>query len=256
MPLGEVLMRGSRFAPLAWIVLLVDSGTTRSDPIEDARKVIAAGIKAQGGEIKLVRYKALVCKAEGTLHVDGRSVPCTIRVVFQPPFQHAQVLSGSGFKVTTVLNGDRAWRNANGVVAELDKEQVREYKQILFSEQASGLTPLLKCKEAVLSLLAESKIEGVHCVGVKVRCKNYRDVLLFFDRKTALLVKTEMVVKDKGTFFTQETFFHDYEDFGGLRRPRRVITTRDKQEYMSWEVIENKALDKKVSDLHFARPGR
>jgi len=224
--------------------------------MEDAKKVIAVGIKVQGGEEKLLRFKAVICRAEGTVHFEGRAVACAIRLVFQPPSQHSQVLSGPGFKVTTVLNGDRAWRKTNGTVVELNKEQIQEYKQILFSEQVTGLTPLLKCKHMVLSLVKEAKIEGVLCIGVKVRCKNYRDVTLFFDRKTGLLIKMEMIVKDKGTFFTQETFFHDYEMFAGLRRPRRVITTRDKQEYMSWEVIENRAVETKVSDLHFSRPGR
>jgi hypothetical protein len=249
-------MRGSKYASLAFSLLLANSGTARGDEMEDARKVIAVGIKAQGGQEKLLRFKAVICRAEGTIQFEGRAVACAIRLVFQPPHQHNQVLSGPGFKVTTVLNGDRAWRNTNGSIVELNKEQVQEYKQILFSEQACGLTPLLKYPHVALTLLKESKVEGILCIGVRVRCKNFRDVTLHFDRKTGLLIKMEMIVKDKGTFFTQETFFHDYEIFNGLRRPRRVITTRDKKEYMSWEVIENRAVENKVSDLHFVRPSR
>jgi hypothetical protein len=250
-------MRGSRIASLAWCLLLTtNTGATRADHTEDARKVIASGIKALGGQANLLRYKAVMCKGEGTIHVEGRPVACIIRLVFQPPFQHNQVLSGTGFKVTTVLNGDRAWRSTNGIVIELNKEQVREYKQVLFSEQVAGLTPLMTAEGLTLSLLKESTIEGTLCIGVRVRHKNYRDVTLHLDRKTGLLMKMEMVVKDRGSFFAQETFFHDYEIFDGLRRPRRVITTRDRKEYMSWEVTENKALEKKVGDHHFARPSR
>ena len=51
-PLGEMLMRGTRFAPLACFVLLADTGATHGNPNEDARMVIAVGIKAQGGEAK------------------------------------------------------------------------------------------------------------------------------------------------------------------------------------------------------------
>ncbi len=249
-------MSGSRIASLACCVLLTLGGTIRGDETDDARMVLAAGIKAQGGEAKLLRYKAVICKAEGRVHVEGRPVSCAIRLVFQPPFQHSQVLSGTGFKVTTVLNGDRGWRNTNGSVVELNKEQVREYKQILFSEQVAGLTPLLKAEGVILTLLKESKVEGTLCIGVRVRCKPYRDVTLFLDRRTGLLVKIEMIVKDRGIFFTQETFFHQYELFDGLHRPRRVVTTRDKKDYMSWEVTENKALENKLSDNLFVRPRR
>jgi hypothetical protein len=249
-------MRGSRFASLAWCMLVTDAGSSRGDNTEDARKVIAVAIKALGGEAKLLRCKAVVCKGEGTIQVHGQPISCAIRLVFQPPYQHSQIVSGTGFKVTTVLNGDRAWRNTNGSVVEMNKEQVREYKQTLYSEQVAGLTPLMKCEGMTLLLLKESKIEGTLCIGVKVCCKSYRDVTLYLDRKTGLLIKMEMIVKERGSFFTQETFFHDYESFGGLLRPRRVITTRDRREFMSWQVTENQTLEKKVSDHHFARPTR
>jgi hypothetical protein len=249
-------MRENRVSALACWMILAATGEGRGEGTEDARKVIAAAIKALGGQTKLHRFRAVMCKAEGTVLVQGQPIPCTTRLVFQPPFQHHQVLSGAGFKVTTVLNGEKAWRNTNGSVIEMNKEEVREFKQILFSELVAGLTPLLTTEGMTLKLLKESKIEGTLCVGVKVRYKSYRDVTLFIDCKKGFLIKMEMIVKDKGSFFTQETFFHDYELFAGLRRPRRIITTRDRKDYMAWQLVEYKPLEKKVGDHHFARPSR
>jgi hypothetical protein len=234
--------------------LLAAGEAARGDQTEDARKVVAAAIRALGCHIKIGGHKGVICKAEGTFQEGGRSVPCAVRLVFQPPYQHSQVLSGSGFKVTTVLNGDRAWRSTNGTVIELNKEQIREYKQILFSEQAVGLTPLLTAEGMSLLLLKESKVEGRMCIGVRVRYKSYRDLILHLDLKTGLLLKMEMIVKDKGTYFTQETFFHDYEAFDDVRRPRWIITTRDGKDYLSWQLIEHRTLEKKLGDFHFSRP--
>lgn len=221
---------------------------------EEARKVVERGIKALGGEANLTKHRAVTCKAEGTIHLKGRAIACTVRVVYQPPFQHHLAAEGSDLKAATVLNGDRGWLKMNETVTAMTREQVREVSEGLHAEWVAGLVPLLRGKGYGLALLGETRIDGGKVVILRVRHRGYRDVKLYLSKETGLPAKLEVMLKVEGKLVKQEVLFRDYEKFGEVRRPRKVTTRRDGKEFAAWEVTEYQALEKKVGDGEFGRP--
>src|SRR5438445_725224 len=82
-----------------------------------------------------------------------------------------------------------------------------------------GRLGFVKEKGVELSSLAETKVDGKPAVGVVVKSKGHRDVKLYFDKASGLLVKREHPVVDPSTGkeVVQEVLFRDYQDKDGLK---------------------------------------
>jgi hypothetical protein len=92
-------------------------------------------------------------------------------------------------------------------------------------------------------------------VGVKVSSKGHRDVTLYFDKGSGLLVKTERRALDPKSKqeVPEERVISDYRDLDGLQSPRKAVVTMDGKKVMEAEATEVKFLDK-LDDSVFARP--
>ena len=114
---------------------------------------------------------------------------------------------------------------------------------------------LLKDKAYTLSSLGESKVESRPVEGVKVSSPGHRDVLLFFDKDTALLVKRERQVTDArtGKDSKQETFYGDYKEINGFKFPMKVTTKVNGHMQREEERFDFKPVEK-LNDNAFAEP--
>jgi hypothetical protein len=243
----------SRSVPLA-LCLLLGLSAARADDSKGPRKIVEAAVKAHRIEGKGAKHKAIVCKFTGTLYFTGRPLPCAGRLVYQPPLQHCIALEAYDLKIVYVLNGERGWVKQNERVAPLTREQVLEYHEHMHAERVAGLASLLSDEKFSLAPLGELVIDGARAAGVLVRHRGRRDVKLYFDRTSGLLLKMESKVKENGALRTQEIFFSDYTEFGSLLRPRKVVTKRDRKDYTTWEVTSFTALELKADPGEFGRP--
>src|SRR5207248_4525157 len=85
----------------------------------------------------------------------------------------------------------------------------------------------------------EAKVEDHAAVGVRVAHQGHRDINLYFDKKSGLLLKTERIVKDEtmgGKERTQTTLHHDYKDIGGVLHPMKLDIKRDGEKYVDTEI--------------------
>ncbi len=246
-------MGASRFVV---VVLCLPAGLAVPAQGEEARarKVIERAIAAVGGEANLARYRAATTTASGTVYLPGRAVVCTARVVYQPPFQRRFAIDGSDFHMVTVVDGDRGWLQVNGKVTAMTKEQLREHREILHAEWVAGLVPLLRTKGYSLDMLDEAKIDGKSAVGVRVRHREHREVKLWFQEESGLLLKLEVMLREKGKRQRAEVLFRDYAKIGGVRRAREVTTRRDGKAVSTWVVVEFAGQPKKVADSAFGKP--
>src|SRR5436853_6227629 len=80
-----------------------------------------------------------------------------------------------------------------------------------------------------LSALDETKVDGKPAVGVRVKSKGHRDVQLYFDKSSGLLVKRQYKVLDPGSGqeVSQEVVFGDYQDKDGVKHYRKIAAYRD-----------------------------
>lgn len=248
--------------PCALVLALAALG--RADDAADAKAVVEKAIQARGGADNLAKYKADVLKVKGAVHVSGLDIDFTGEISFQQPDKSRTVIEGTvmgtNFKSTRVVNGDKGWIDdllgATQSKRDMSKEELAEERE---SQNANSIIRLavLTDKAYTLSTVGESKVGDKEAVGILVKRKGYRDVSLFFDKKTHLLLKSETRVKDPqgggDTEFTQEAFYDDYKKVGDLQVAHKLTIKRDGKAFLESEATEFKP-EEKLDDGLFAKP--
>ncbi|HXG10130.1 MAG TPA: hypothetical protein VNK04_10105 [Gemmataceae bacterium] len=228
----------------------------RADDPAEPRALIEKAIQARGGAAKLNQFKAATWKGAGKFHGLGEAIDLTGEWAVQPPEQSRSRVefefNGMKFQRLVVVNGDKGWVKLNDAVQDMDKEQLAEEKSLAY---AVRLTPLVTDKAYQLAPLGETKIGDRPAVGVKASHKDRRDVNLYFDKETGLLLKSETRVRDvlTGQEVGQETFYSDYKEVGGLKHPMKIIIRRDDRPFLEIQWSDFQPHDK-LDDGVFAKP--
>ena len=249
---------------ISWALVLALAGFGRADDAAEAKAVVEKAVKARGGADNLAKYKADVLKIKGAVHVSGLDIDFTGEISFQQPDKSRAVIEGTvmgtNFRSTRVVNGDKGWIDdllgATQSMRDMSKEELAEERE---SQNANSIARLavLTDKAYTLSTVGESKVGDKAAVAILVKRKGYRDVSLFFDKKTHLLLKSETRVKDPqgggDTEFTQEAFYDDYKKVGDLQVAHKLTVKRDGKAYLESEATEFKP-EEKLDDGLFAKP--
>src|SRR5207302_6498712 len=97
--------------------------------------------------------------------------------------------------LTHVIHGAKGWVKFNDEVKAMPDEELGEEKEEMYARWVASLVPL-KDKAFKLAALGEVKVGDSAAVGVRISHDGRRDVNLFFDKSSGLLVKQEHPVKD------------------------------------------------------------
>jgi hypothetical protein len=226
----------------------------------DARAAVEKAVKAVGGLDRLARFPAMTWKGKGKFYGLGEEVEFSAE---SAAAMADRMRSDINFEVKAMkiqyvmaVNGDKGWSKADGAVVDMDAETLAEEKANLYASWVARVWPLLKDPAFQLTPLGESKVGDRAVVGVKVSRKDRRDVSLFFDKDTGLLLKCEVRARDVGgggNEFAQETLYGDYQETDGVKWPRKVTINRDGRRFVEIEVQERKLLEK-LDDKVFAKP--
>jgi len=246
----------SRSSLCLLIVVLVGHVSSRSrlgaDDATAARDVIAKAIKAHGGQEKLTKLPAQSWKETGTFYGMGQEFPYVGMVWVHAPNRVKVEIENV---YTVAIDGDRGWVNAQGSIVDLPQDQVDESKEQQYGDWVATLVPL-KDSEFKLSLIGDATVENKPAVGVRVSRKDHRDVNLYFDKETSLLVRSEKRVKvleQGGEEVTQEATFGEFETVEGIKVPKKSVTKRDGKPYLDATRSEI-ARSEKLDDGLFAKP--
>jgi hypothetical protein len=250
-------MRQLLFATLAVGVLILRPFPARAQ--DEVRAIIAKAIKAHGGEEKLEKQKAGILKSKGTVHILG-GIDFTEEASFQHPdkVKSVQRLEIMGQKVTQMIgfNGQKAWVNFNGMDIDQMIDKITQLmKDEIYVGEVSRLTPL-KDKKFELSALGEAKVEGNPALGVRVSSKGHKDVNLYFDKKSGLLVKIEHRTVDamSGQEVNEEKIITEYKDAAdGTKEAKKAVVYRDGNKYVDAEIVEIKYVEN-IDDSEFNKP--
>jgi hypothetical protein len=92
-------------------------------------------------------------------------------------------------------------------------------------------------------------------VGVRVSSKGHKDINLFFDKNSGLLVKVEYRTFDLNSKqeINEERIITEYQNKDGLKVAKKAIVNRDGKKYIEAEVLEVKYLDD-IDDTQFSKP--
>ena len=238
-------------------LFLIASSPSRAQ--DDLRSVIDKAIKAQGGEDRINKHKAGTSKSKGTVEAGGMSIDFTEEASFHLPnkVRSAQQLDIMGMQVKIIVgfDGTKAWLNVNGqdVDKKLDKIADLMHEQIYLSE-VSRLTTL-KDKKFGLSSLGEVKVQDKPAIGIRVASKDHKDINLFFDKETGLLVKIEHRTVDLNSQqeVNEERIITEFQDKDGVKEPKKALVNRDGKKYIDVEIVEIKYQDN-IDDTQFSKP--
>jgi hypothetical protein len=246
-----------RHAVLAVGFALVVTGSVRADDAADARALVEKAIKAQGGQDKLEKFTGHTTKFKGTFHGMGQKLPMVGEVSTQGNDKIRVDIEveagGMKFRIVNVIAGDKGWNKIGEETMELDKDQIAEAKEQAHAGWVQSLYPL-KDKQFTLATVGEIKVDDRPALGVKVTSKGHRDVDLYFDKETGLLVKSVTQVKDDGgQEVTEETFPSEYKEVQGTKQPMKFLVKRDGKLYIEGEASEVQLSEKLDASL-FAKP--
>jgi hypothetical protein len=213
-----------------------------------ARHIIERAILALGGEAKLSRYKALRYKYRETFRLGPFSGVETGDCLIRYPCQ---------FRRTTrveveVFDGKRRWFRRGYWWDEADEYLTSKMREYLHAMTVATLLPLLRGEGYTLSSVGGKDARGP--VGVRVSHRGHRDVELYFDPGSGLLVRYETLVMKGDEEVRAESLLEGYADFGGIRRPRKVTwRLPGRPVEMVCEVSDYQAIED-VDDREFTKP--
>src|SRR5258708_4832854 len=185
-----------------WLaVCVVVSGVSfaRADEQADMKALIEKGVKSLGGQEKLTKLPASVVKVKGKLYGFGDGLDYTAQTSTLGMDKIRNLIEGdmdgNKFSFTQVYNDSKGCMAMGADAQEMPEDQLAEVKQGLYLGFISRLH-MLPNKEYTLKSLGDSKVSDVEAYGIKVSRKDYRDVTLFLDKKTGLVIKSETTVKN------------------------------------------------------------
>jgi hypothetical protein len=245
------------------VVGLTCAGSAFAHADEDAglRQIIDKAIVAQGGRENLAKYKAFTMKMKGKANAQGMAVDFTMDLFAQEPdkskFSMDIAIMGQSFNVLQVVNGDKGWKKNPGMneAEAMSKDEMAEHKEQTYARTIENLLTL-NDKKYKLTSLGESKVGDADVVGIKVSSEGHRDVSLYFDKQSNLLVKSETNAKDPmmgDKEFAQESLFSDYKEVSGVKYAAKMIIKRDGMEFVTAEATEWTPSEK-LEDGVFAKP--
>jgi hypothetical protein len=255
-------MRKTWCALSALGLLLGLSGRLWSGEDAAARGVVARAIEAQGGEARLAKYNAATMKGAGKFYgMSAEGVPFTGDWDAQGADQlRMRIVVKDKDQTTTfvkVVNGPRGWTKLNDDKANpMPKDVLAEERERMYCNWVATLIPLTG-KGFKLAPLGEAKVEGNAAAGVRVSHADHRDVSLYFDKKSNLLVKSQMAIKNvedgSNKEMPQEILYGDFKDFSGARWATKLTILQGGKRYVEVTFSEIRPAEKLAPGV-FAEP--
>ncbi len=250
--MSQQLLRGL----LAALVLAFAGQAVRAE--EGANAVLDKAIKAMGGEETLGKIKAISSKSKGTINIMGNDNPFSAVTIIEGLSHSKQEFEGefggNKIKGSSVVAGDKGWRNFLGMITDMDPDLLAESKRVLYLQLVPVTLVPLKGKDFKVVPVADEKIGDKNAKGLKVTGPDSKTFTLYFDETSGLPVKMVAKVKDlQGDEYTQTTTYSDYKEMAGIKKATKVEALRDGEKFQNMEVTEFKILES-VDPKTFAEP--
>lgn len=245
---------------MAFGLALASAGsvTVVADQEKDARSLLMRAIKAHGGPDKLAQLRTVREQSRGVLTVLGMKVSFTTESLFRAPnqFRISQTteIRGKQLHIVQVFDGGKGWRVEGGVPKAVDDKTAANWKELAHATYVATLTPLLAADKGYqLTALGEAEVKGKKALGVKVTLKGRRDVLLYFDRASGLLVRKSYQPRPGGKEAVQEEVYSDFKEVEGVKRPARVTVLLGAIPHAEIDVLTT-SFPERVEDKEFSKP--
>jgi hypothetical protein len=247
-----------RFSPLAVLAGLGALAPLTAFAQTDARKVIEEAAAAHGGLENLAKHPAARIKVKGTYLVQGQPVPYAGQsVYFMPDRVRSTVeltIKNVPRTVEQIQNGERSAMIVGGLTQHVTESQAQELKMSLYCQNLARFVPLLKEPKYTLTPASDKLIDDKRAFGVRVSSAGHKDVTLYFDAESHLLVMMERPGFDaNGLKAEQQEFYSDFRSAGGIKYAGKTKAVQNGKVILESEVIDFQPLER-VDAKEFALP--
>jgi hypothetical protein len=235
-----------RFVCAAALAVAVVAGGRADD---DARKVVEKAVTAHGGLDALKKHPAAEFKGEGTAVVGVETTKFTTTTAYALPDKFRVTIDttvvNSKAVVVVIVNGDKVKQTVNGVAAEVKEPAQRAFKQLAAVQEASLIYPLLDADKFTLKAEKDDTIGGKETAVVLATRKGMKDLRLYFDKSSGLLVKyTRTGLDPGGKEVEEEVTASDYKEFSGVKVATVNKVKQAGKDYMTLKVTDVKFSEK------------
>jgi len=212
-------MRTRSAVALTLAALLTCAAAARAGAREDALAILDQAVKAHGGEAALAKLKNSVRTGEGTFALAGNTVPFKSQWTVSLPERSRLDFELQGQpRRTTLVDGARVGLFDGVRWFDASKETTDEAREELYVVLLTTLLPL-KGDGFELEPAGEVQVNGRPALTVRATGKGHRDVVLYFDKETHLLVKAKRRAAEGGLPVDKEYFYGQHREFDGVRLP-------------------------------------
>ena len=235
----------------AWFLALI----LQTGP-ETPQQVLDRAIKAVGGEQMLRKLANSQYRSEVTAFVAGQAQPGgQEKTLIKLPDCIKVEITDRKQAGTFALHGSEGWVQMDGQTEKMRPHAVESMQEDLHCIKLQYLVGA-KDPRYQLKMLPPKRVEGVLSDGILVSGEGVPDVSLYFDKRSGLLVKSEMRLRDPmlGHIVFREVFLKDYEDVQGLKYPMHIVIYNDYSRYREVKMKDVKFLEN-IRDSEFQSPG-
>jgi hypothetical protein len=225
---------------------------------QDAKQIVKKAIEAHGGADNLTKYKGVRSESKGVVSLMGADIEFTNQSVSQYPDKQKSTIRidfmGNEITIVQMIQGDRVGLTVNGMSQEIPEAQKRELRETIEMQKILNLVPLLEDPRYELKTIPGVDVDGRATVGIAVSGKDLKEVKIYFDKETYLIVKSVRKALDpnmSGEEVVQETIVSDYKDFKGVKKPMKTVVLINGNKFMEATNTKVEVLEK-IDDKEFS----
>jgi outer membrane lipoprotein-sorting protein len=209
-----------RISPLALLLIALMAFSTHA---QDADKIIAQAVKAQGGRAKLSKIRTLTL--QGTFP-GAADVPGAFTLYVKSPNRYYAELIAGNQPLIEAYNGKSAWhQDASGTIVTLLGEK-SEQLEAAAQYYNSHLLDLKRGKVAA-AFIGHASVDGADTLQVELTTQTALKRELFFDAQTHLLRKESSQLDG----VAEEITYSDYRLENDVQLPHALVLHRGDASY-------------------------
>jgi hypothetical protein len=208
-------------AGLALTLICKDQFDERHELEQAVQKVL----EAAGGESKLALVRGLTARTEVVMH-DPWGTHIALRdTAMEWPDRHRFVFTSAEnerIQQFQLLNGTEGWFRDPRGLRPMRSEQLKEALETTYLARFSFLPIALRDPDLELTLVGETTVEDQTAFGIQVVHPRFRELVLYFDRETGLLVRRDSYPVERtgsGRVYSMQTFYSDHRTVDGITVP-------------------------------------
>ncbi|HJZ92197.1 MAG TPA: hypothetical protein VKE40_15080 [Gemmataceae bacterium] len=242
-------------------VVFAAAGVAAAD--EKAEAIVKKGIEAHGGADNLNKYPAAKFTIKGEVAVMGSDVEFNGDMAHVIPGKFKMNLNfefmNMKFFMTQVLNGDKFKRTikVGDNIVPAEDEDKDEIKMNSAEQAALQLTPLLDAKAFTIRAADDEDVNGKKAAVVVATPKTIdREIKLYFDKESGLLVKTGYKGLGPGgagarAEVYKESYYSEFKKVNGIQVTTKLVQNHDGKKFLTATMSDYEVLEK-IDDKEFS----